>query len=54
VDNFGIDTVMSALYPQLRAFAVFPPLAVSPNRHETSLVQSAPERVRGVPPQDTE
>ncbi len=31
VDNTSIDVMMSALYPQLRAFVCVPPLVVSPN-----------------------
>jgi glycosyl transferase, family 25 len=39
VANHNLDVVMSAVFPQIRAFAAFPPLAVSPNVQETSLVQ---------------
>jgi len=34
VDNTSIDVMMSALYPQLRAFVCVPPLVVSPNVRE--------------------
>jgi len=41
VDNRSIDVVTNALYSKMRAFACFPPLAVTPNvRGSSSIVQS--------------
>lgn len=37
--NQGIDIMMNAAYPQLRAFVAFPPLVVTPNDRSASLVQ---------------
>jgi len=39
VPNVGLDVMTNAAYPSVGAFACFPPLAVSPNEHATSLVQ---------------
>lgn len=41
--NYGVDVMMNAVYPDMKAFAAFPPLAVSPNDVTSSLVQ---DRVR--------
>lgn len=39
VRNTGIDIAMNAAYPNLSAWACFPPLAVTPNEAERSTVQ---------------
>lgn len=38
--NNGIDIVMSALYPDLRAYVSLPPLVVTPNERAVSTVQT--------------
>jgi glycosyl transferase, family 25 len=38
--NYGFDVMCNAAYPQLKAYVAFPPLAVSPNDHAASLVQT--------------
>jgi glycosyl transferase, family 25 len=37
--NYGLDVMMNAVYPQLKAFVAFPPLVVTPNDPATSLVR---------------
>jgi len=37
--NTGLDIMMNDAYPRLRAFVSFPPLAITPNRHEISTIQ---------------
>jgi GR25 family glycosyltransferase involved in LPS biosynthesis len=39
VPNNGIDVMMNAAYPQMKSFAAFPPLVVTPNERASSLVQ---------------
>lgn len=36
IENKTFDSTMNRIYPQLKAYACMPPLAVSENRHETS------------------
>ncbi len=36
IENRSFDSMMNAVYPQLKAYVCMPPLAVSENRHETS------------------
>jgi len=36
IENRSFDSMMNAVYPQLKAYACMPPLAASENRHETS------------------
>jgi GR25 family glycosyltransferase involved in LPS biosynthesis len=38
--NRGIDIAMSRFYGSANAFVAFPPLVVTPNRHETSTIQA--------------
>ncbi|HUO20074.1 MAG TPA: glycosyltransferase family 25 protein [Steroidobacteraceae bacterium] len=38
--NYGFDVMCNAAYRQLKAYVAFPPLAVSPNDHAVSLVQT--------------
>jgi GR25 family glycosyltransferase involved in LPS biosynthesis len=38
--NNGIDIVMSALYPDLRAYVSLPPLVITPNERAVSTVQT--------------
>ena len=38
--NSGIDIVMSAIYPKLRAYVSLPPLVVTPNQRAISTVQT--------------
>jgi GR25 family glycosyltransferase involved in LPS biosynthesis len=38
--NYGVDSMCNAAYASLNAFVAFPPLAVSPNEHASSLVQT--------------
>lgn len=40
VMNTGIDVVMNGHYAGLRCYAAFPPMAVTPNRSDTSSVQT--------------
>jgi GR25 family glycosyltransferase involved in LPS biosynthesis len=42
VPNAGIDVMLSALYPQIRAYVSVPPLVVSPNDERNSTVQRQP------------
>ena len=37
--NYGIDIMMSSVYPDLNAYVGFPPLAVTRNEHASSTVQ---------------
>ena len=37
--NFGIDIMMSSVYPDINAYVAFPPLAVTRNDHASSTVQ---------------
>jgi hypothetical protein len=37
--NFGVDVMMNAVYPQIRAFASFPPLVVTKNEVSKSTIQ---------------
>ena len=39
LSNYGLDVMMNAAYPQLKAFVAFPPLVITPNEHATSLVR---------------
>lgn len=42
VPNTGVDVAMNAAYPNLSAWACFPPLVVTPNELERSTVQERP------------
>lgn len=44
VTNTGVDVAMNVAYPNLSAWACFPPLAVTPNDLERSTVQEFPLR----------
>jgi GR25 family glycosyltransferase involved in LPS biosynthesis len=39
LENGGLDTMMNDAYPRLSAFVCFPPLAITPNRHDISTIQ---------------
>jgi glycosyl transferase, family 25 len=40
--NHGLDVMMSAAYPQLKAYVAFPPLVISKNDHGASTLRSLP------------
>lgn len=40
--NFGIDVMMNAVYPQMKAFAAFPSLVVTKNEQSKSTIQRRP------------
>lgn len=39
VANNGIDIMMNDIYPRMKAYVSFPPLAITPNRHDLSTSQ---------------
>ena len=42
IENTGIDAMMNAAYPNVKAYVSMPPLAVSENHHETSHTRPDP------------
>jgi glycosyl transferase, family 25 len=42
LSNVGLDVIMSAAYPQLKAFITIPPLVISKNEHANSTMRHLP------------
>ena len=51
VRNETLDIMSNAIYAQINAYACFPPLVVTPNDHETSLIQQ-PQQPSPMQPHD--